>query len=334
MCMKLRQTVSRNVWWWQSNRGLCSTMWSGCWGKLTGNSIIGRLPPLNGNGDDDGYTPPHHNNGFTPPLRLGNWAAPSTLDHFLYSSVISRGIKLLKLYNWILSFYCGDSEGSNLNGENSHEESVVPMMTTALLSCDSKLNYWRGLLNRHVQSTRHYRYIRRYKLYSRGVQQPPLSACCLLSFEIKPTEKRIFEDLLRLIGVAPRKAQTQTLPKNIRRIISLRKQFICRVNCSKLCIIWLSWFNKNYMRTCIELGRRVNEKCFHKEERQDRGVGRDRREIRGNSTGQEWSYYRSKSNRYSWRKDCCFDESGWNLFESESVNSSFSGNVVVRTKFM
>ena len=188
-------------------------MWSGCWGKLTGNSIIGRLPPLTGNGDDDGYTPPHHNNGFTPPLRLGNWAAPSTLDHFLYSSVISRGIKLLKLYNWILSFYCGDSEGSNLNGENSHEESVVPMMTTALLSCDSKLNYWRGLLNRHVQSTRHYRYIRRYKLYSRGVQQPPMSACCLLSFEIKPTEIRIFEDLLRLISVAPRKAQTQTLSK-------------------------------------------------------------------------------------------------------------------------
>ena len=34
----------------------------------------------------------------------------------------------------------------------------------------------------------------------------------------------------------------------------------------------------------------VNEKCFYKEERQDRGVGRDRREIRGNSTGQEWSY--------------------------------------------
>ena len=67
---------SRNVWWWQSNRGLCSTMWSGCWGKLTGNSIIGRLPPLNGNGDDDGYTSPHHNNGFTPPLRLGNWADP------------------------------------------------------------------------------------------------------------------------------------------------------------------------------------------------------------------------------------------------------------------
>ena len=66
MCMKLRQTVSRNVWWWQSNRGLCSTMWSGCWGKLTGNSIIGRLPPLNGNGDDDGFNPPHHNNAVLP----------------------------------------------------------------------------------------------------------------------------------------------------------------------------------------------------------------------------------------------------------------------------
>ena len=94
---------------------------------------------------------------------------------------------------------------------------------------------------------------------------------------------------LRLIGAAPRKAQTQTLSKKIRGI-SFEKQFICRVHSSKLCVIWLSWSDKNYMRTCVELGRRVNEKCFHKEERQDKGVERDRRERRGDSAGQGWSH--------------------------------------------
>ena len=94
---------------------------------------------------------------------------------------------------------------------------------------------------------------------------------------------------LRLIGAAPRKAQTQTLSKKIRGI-SFEKQFICRVHSSKLCVIWLSWSDKNYLRTCVELGRRVNEKCFHKEERQDKGVERDRRERRGDSAGQGWSH--------------------------------------------
>ena len=145
MCMKLRQTVSRNVWWWQSNRGLCSTMWSGCWGKLTGNSIIGRLPPLNGNGDDDGYISPHHNNAVLPHhLDLGIELPPTPhvgpLSIFICNLPRNQIIEPMQL-NFI--FFYGFGEGSNLNGENYYYQSVVPMMTTALLSSDSKLNYWR-----------------------------------------------------------------------------------------------------------------------------------------------------------------------------------------------